>query len=170
MRWLFISSTAIWVTGSDTRSVASRARTELTCSKCDYTRIWAIENADETTPSSNGRWYFWLWGIGICFSLYYWEAQLCDLLTYKLVVLQLLHYKYRLLKLKYLFYKKYFCQSRLIFWKTCQDRKNDFTTFLLGCLWIQSIYSVTIAWPWEKWKNNAFTSRHFWTHSLPPLG
>ena len=42
MRWLFISSTAIWVTGSDTGSVASRARTELTSSKCDWTRIWAI--------------------------------------------------------------------------------------------------------------------------------
>ena len=42
MRWLFISSTAIWVTGSDTGSVASRARTELTSSKHDWTRIWAI--------------------------------------------------------------------------------------------------------------------------------
>ena len=42
MRWLFISSTAIWVTGSDTGSVASRARTKLTSSKCDWTRIWAI--------------------------------------------------------------------------------------------------------------------------------
>ena len=29
MKWLFISSTAIWVTGSDTISVASRARTKL---------------------------------------------------------------------------------------------------------------------------------------------
>ena len=52
MRWLFTCSIAIWVTRSDTRSVASRARTELTCSKCDCTRIWAIENVDETTPSS----------------------------------------------------------------------------------------------------------------------
>ena len=42
MRWLFISSTAIWVTGSDTSSVDSRARTELTSSKCDWNRIWAI--------------------------------------------------------------------------------------------------------------------------------
>ena len=33
MRWLFISSTAIWVTGSDTGSVTSRARTELTSSE-----------------------------------------------------------------------------------------------------------------------------------------
>ena len=40
MRWLFISSSAIWVTGLDTRSVASRARTELTRSKREWTRIW----------------------------------------------------------------------------------------------------------------------------------
>ena len=38
MRQLFISSTAIWGTGSDTSSVASRDRTELTSSKCDWTR------------------------------------------------------------------------------------------------------------------------------------
>ena len=31
MRWLFISSTAVWVTGS----IASRAKTQLTSSKCD---------------------------------------------------------------------------------------------------------------------------------------
>jgi hypothetical protein len=42
MRWLFISSTAIWVTDSDTSSVASRARTKLTSSKFDWTRIWTI--------------------------------------------------------------------------------------------------------------------------------
>ena len=42
MRWLFISSTAVWVTGSDTGSVASRAKTKLTSSKCDWTRIWTI--------------------------------------------------------------------------------------------------------------------------------
>ena len=40
MRWMFISSTAIWVTGSDTGSVGSRARSELTRSKCEWTRIW----------------------------------------------------------------------------------------------------------------------------------
>ena len=51
MKWLFISSTAIWVTGSDTGSVASRARTELTSSKCDWTWIWTIYNVDETTHS-----------------------------------------------------------------------------------------------------------------------
>ena len=39
MRWLFINSTAIWVTGSDTSLVASRARTDLTSSKCDWTRM-----------------------------------------------------------------------------------------------------------------------------------
>ena len=49
MRWLFISSTAVWVTGSDTGSVASRARTELTSSKCDWTRSWTIYTVDETT-------------------------------------------------------------------------------------------------------------------------
>ena len=49
MRWLFISSTAISVTGSDTISVGSRARTELISSKCDWTRIWTIENVDEMT-------------------------------------------------------------------------------------------------------------------------
>ena len=38
MRWLFISSTDIWVTSSDSGSVTSRARTELTSSKCDWTR------------------------------------------------------------------------------------------------------------------------------------
>ena len=42
MRWLFICSTAIWVAGSDTSTVASRARTDLTSSKCGWTRIWAI--------------------------------------------------------------------------------------------------------------------------------
>ena len=46
MRWLFISSTASSATGSATGSangsVASRARTELISSKCDWTRIWAI--------------------------------------------------------------------------------------------------------------------------------
>ena len=42
IRWLFISSTAIWVTGSDTGSVACRARSKLTSSKCEWTRIWTI--------------------------------------------------------------------------------------------------------------------------------
>ena len=42
MRWLFISSSAIWVTESDAGVVASRARSELTRSKCRWTRIWTI--------------------------------------------------------------------------------------------------------------------------------
>ena len=50
MRWMFISLTAIWVTGSDTGSVASRARSKLTSTKCEWTRIWTIYNVDETTP------------------------------------------------------------------------------------------------------------------------
>ena len=37
---LFINLTAIWVTGSGTGSVASRAITKVTSSKCDWTRIW----------------------------------------------------------------------------------------------------------------------------------
>ena len=45
MRWMFIISTAIWVTGSDTSSVSSRS--ELTSSKCEWTRIWTIYNVDE---------------------------------------------------------------------------------------------------------------------------
>ena len=35
----FYIKTAIWVSGSDTSSVASRARTELTSSKCEPSRI-----------------------------------------------------------------------------------------------------------------------------------
>ena len=42
MRWLFICSTAIWVNGSNTVLVASRAKAKLTSSKCDWTRIWDI--------------------------------------------------------------------------------------------------------------------------------
>ena len=46
MRWLFISSTAIWVTGSDTGSVAMAC--QLTKSKCEWTRT-RIQNIDETS-------------------------------------------------------------------------------------------------------------------------
>ena len=35
MRWMFIRLTVIWVTRSDTSSVASRARSQLTKSKCE---------------------------------------------------------------------------------------------------------------------------------------
>ena len=34
LRWMFISSTSIWVTDSDIGSVASKARSQLTRSKC----------------------------------------------------------------------------------------------------------------------------------------
>ena len=40
MRWMFISSTAIWVAGWDTSSVGSRAGSDLTSSKCEWARIW----------------------------------------------------------------------------------------------------------------------------------
>ena len=49
IRWLSISSTTIWVTGSGIGSVASRARSKLTKSKCEWTRIWNIYNVNETT-------------------------------------------------------------------------------------------------------------------------
>ena len=39
-KWMFISSTAIWFTSSDTGSVAFRARGQLDRSKCEWTRIW----------------------------------------------------------------------------------------------------------------------------------
>ena len=39
MRWMFISSTAISSNGSDTGSVVSRARSQLTRSKCEWTKI-----------------------------------------------------------------------------------------------------------------------------------
>ena len=41
IRWMFISWTTIWVTSLDTGSVASRARRQLTSSKCEWTRIWS---------------------------------------------------------------------------------------------------------------------------------
>ena len=49
MSWLFISSSTMSVTSSDTGSVASRAKDKLTRSKCNWTRIWSIYNVDETT-------------------------------------------------------------------------------------------------------------------------
>ena len=51
MRWLFISSSAIWVTGSNIGSVSSRATKELTRSKWEWTRIWTIKNVDQTILS-----------------------------------------------------------------------------------------------------------------------
>ena len=42
MRWMFTSSTAIFSNGSDTSSVASKGKSQLTRSKCEWTRIWSI--------------------------------------------------------------------------------------------------------------------------------
>ena len=36
MTWMFIISTAVWVNGWDTSSVASRARSELTSLQCNW--------------------------------------------------------------------------------------------------------------------------------------
>ena len=47
MRWMFFILTTSWVTGWDTVSVVSRARSELTSSKWEWTRIWTIYNVDE---------------------------------------------------------------------------------------------------------------------------
>ena len=52
MKWdkcLIIRSTAIWVSGSDTSSVPSRARGQLTRSKCEGNRI--LNNVDEMNPT-----------------------------------------------------------------------------------------------------------------------
>ena len=46
---IVISSTASSATGSANGSVATRARTELISSKCDWTRIWTVYNVDEIT-------------------------------------------------------------------------------------------------------------------------
>jgi hypothetical protein len=40
LKWMFIISTAFWVTGWDTGSVAPRAKSELPSSTCEWTRIW----------------------------------------------------------------------------------------------------------------------------------
>jgi hypothetical protein len=50
MRWLFISSTAIWVTGSDTGSVASRSRTD-----------YVVQNVIELEFELECRWKNPLW-------------------------------------------------------------------------------------------------------------
>ena len=53
MRLMSISSNAIWVTGS----VASRARSKLTRSKCEWTRIWTtyLENRWNNPLSLNPK-------------------------------------------------------------------------------------------------------------------
>ena len=44
---MFTSSTAIWATGS----VASRARSQQTRSKCEWIRVWTIKNVDDMTQN-----------------------------------------------------------------------------------------------------------------------
>ena len=48
MTWMFIISTTIWVNGWDTSSVASRARSELTSSKCNWKGNRKGKGTDET--------------------------------------------------------------------------------------------------------------------------
>ena len=48
MTWMFIISTTIWVNGWDTSSVASRARSELTSSQCNWKGNWKGKGTDET--------------------------------------------------------------------------------------------------------------------------
>ena len=55
-RWIVIMLIAIWITGWDTGSGASRAKSELTSAKCEWTRIWKIKNVDETNLSLEEVW------------------------------------------------------------------------------------------------------------------
>ena len=48
MTWMFIISTTIWVNGWDTSSVASRARSELTSSQCNWKGNRKGKGTDET--------------------------------------------------------------------------------------------------------------------------
>ena len=48
MTWMFIISTTIWVNGWDTSSVASRARSELTSSQCNWKGNQKGKGTDET--------------------------------------------------------------------------------------------------------------------------
>ena len=48
MTWMFIISTTVWVNGWDTSSVASRARSELTSSKCNWKGNQKGKGTDET--------------------------------------------------------------------------------------------------------------------------
>ena len=52
MTWMFIISTTVWVNGWDTSSVASRARSELTSSQCNWKGNRKGKGTDET-PHSN---------------------------------------------------------------------------------------------------------------------
>ena len=48
MTWMFIISTAVWVNSWDTRSVASRPRSELTSSQCSWKGNQKGKGTDET--------------------------------------------------------------------------------------------------------------------------
>ena len=48
MTWMFIISTTVWVNGWDTSSVASRARSELTSSQCNWKGNRKGKGTDET--------------------------------------------------------------------------------------------------------------------------
>ena len=48
MTWMFIISTTVWVNGWDISSVASRARSELTSSKCNWKGNRKGKGTDET--------------------------------------------------------------------------------------------------------------------------
>ena len=61
MSGMFISSNAIWVTSSDTGSIASRARTELTRSKCKWTRIWTMYLECRWNDPVWRFWHFYFW-------------------------------------------------------------------------------------------------------------
>ena len=52
MTWMFIISTTVWVNGWDTSSVASRARSELTSSQCNWKGNRKGKGTDET-PQHN---------------------------------------------------------------------------------------------------------------------
>ena len=48
MTWMFIISTVVWVKGWDNSSVASRARSELTCLQCSWKGNQKGKGTDET--------------------------------------------------------------------------------------------------------------------------
>ena len=57
MTWMFVISTTVWVNGWDTSSVASRARSELTSSQCNWKVNQKRKGTDETShkcTSANG--------------------------------------------------------------------------------------------------------------------
>ena len=56
MTWMFIISSTIWVNGWDTSSVASRSRSELTSSQCNWKGNRKGKGTDETPPGQ--RWQF----------------------------------------------------------------------------------------------------------------